>query len=315
MNILTIDHILNASTLIESYIHRTPILTNQSINRMVEADIYFKCENFQKTGSFKYRGATHAILKFKEQKLSDSVATHSSGNHAAALSLAAQIQNIKAHIVMPRDAPVIKKKAVEQYHGIITYCEPNIASREETLQMILAETAAKQIHPYNDFDVICGQGTAALEMIQSCPPLDVIMTPIGGGGLMSGTSIAAKALLPTTRIIGVEPLVVADAKTSIETGQLQPPFNQPTLADGLRTALSPLTFEILTQKKVEVITCSEESIVAAMQLIWERMKIVVEPSSAVPLAAVLENKTLFRHTCIGIILTGGNVDLNHLPFR
>ena len=311
-----LDDIFQAARLLDAFIHDTPVLSSKSINEITGANIHFKCENFQKTGSFKFRGATHAVLKMKE-RLGDqlvAVATHSSGNHAAALSLAAANQNIKAHIVMPRDAPEIKKVAVRQYQGQITFCEPTLAARELALLDIIEKTSAQEIHPYNNFDVVCGQGTVALELISKCIKLDVLMAPVGGGGLLSGAAIVAKSLFSYVQIIGAEPLQVSDAKVSMETGVLQPPFNKPTIADGLRTALCPLTFEILQQNRIQVLTCTEEAIVEAMRLIWERMKIVVEPSSAVPLAVILENKAMFKHARIGIILSGGNVDLGHLPF-
>lgn len=311
-----LDDIFQAARLIDAFIHDTPVLSSQSINEITGANIHFKCENFQKTGSFKFRGATHAVLKLKE-RLGDqlvAVATHSSGNHAAALSLAAANQNIKAHIVMPSDAPEIKKVAVRQYQGQITFCEPTLAARELALLDIIEKTSAQEIHPYNNFDVVCGQGTVALELISKCIKLDVLMAPVGGGGLLSGAAIVAKSLFAYVQIIGAEPLQVSDAKVSMETGVLQPPFNKPTIADGLRTALCPLTFEILQQNRIQILTCTEEAIVEAMRLIWERMKIVVEPSSAVPLAVILENKAMFKHARIGIILSGGNVDLGHLPF-
>jgi len=311
-----LDDSFQAARLLDAFIHDTPVLSSQSINEITGANIHFKCENFQKTGSFKFRGATHAVLKLKE-RLGDqlvAVATHSSGNHAAALSLAAANQNIKAHIVMPRDAPEIKKVAVRQYQGQITFCEPTLAARELALLDIIEKTSAQEIHPYNNFDVVCGQGTVALELISKCIKLDVLMAPVGGGGLLSGAAIVAKSLFSYVQIIGAEPLQVSDAKVSMETGVLQPPFNKPTLADGLRTALCPLTFEILQQNRVQILTCTEEAIVEAMRLIWERMKIVVEPSSAVPLAVILENKALVKHARVGIILSGGNVDLGHLPF-
>ena len=311
-----LDDIFQAARLLDAFIHDTPVLSSKSINEITGANIHFKCENFQKTGSFKFRGATHAVLKLKE-RLGDqlvAVATHSSGNHAAALSLAAANQNIKAHIVMPRDAPEIKKVAVRQYQGQITFCEPTLAARELALLDIIEKTSAQEIHPYNNFDVVCGQGTVALELISKCIKLDVLMAPVGGGGLLSGAAIVAKSLFSYVQIIGAEPLQVSDAKVSMETGVLQPPFNKPTIADGLRTALCPLTFEILQQNRIQVLTCTEEAIVEAMRLIWERMKIVVEPSSAVPLAVILENKAMFKHARIGIILSGGNVDLGHLPF-
>ncbi len=311
-----LDDIFQAEMLLDPIIHETPVLSSKSINEITGANIHFKCENFQKTGSFKFRGATHAVLKLKE-RLGDqlvAVATHSSGNHAAALSLAAANQNIKAHIVMPRDAPEIKKIAVRQYRGQITFCEPTLAARELALLDIIEKTSAQEIHPYNNFDVICGQGTAGLEMMEQCGSLNFVMAPVGGGGLLSGMAIVAQSLYPYVQIIGAEPQLVSDAKVSLETGILQPPLNKPTLADGLRTALCPLTFEILQQNRVQILTCTEEAIVEAMRLIWERMKIVVEPSSAVPLAVILENKALFKQARIGIILSGGNVDLGHLPF-
>lgn len=316
MVIPSYNEIQQASCAIASFVHHTPVLTCTSINTTTGADIYFKCENFQKTGSFKYRGATHAVLKLAERMGSHltAVATHSSGNHAAALSLAAQNLNLKAHIVMPHDAPAIKKRGVAQYQGSITFCEPTLVAREEALANVVRHTGAHEVHPYNNYDVICGQGTAAMELIESNGPFDVLMAPVGGGGLMGGTSIVTRSLLPDAIIVGCEPLQVADAQMSLDTGDLQPPFNKPTLADGLRTALCPLTFEVLRQNHVMILTCTEKSIVDAMRLIWERMKIVIEPSSAVPLAVVLENREQFLNARIGMILSGGNVDLERLPF-
>lgn len=290
-------------------VHRTPVMTCASINKLTGCDIVFKCENFQKVGAFKYRGATNAVLSLTDNQADRGVCTHSSGNHAAALALAARLRGIKAHIVMPRNAPKIKVEAVEGYGGLITFCEPTLHAREEALEQIVARTGAETIHPYNRFEVICGQGTAAKELIEDAGAFDVVMAPVGGGGLMSGTALSANAMLRNSRPIGAEPLGAADAQQSLCKGRIVPSVSPRTVADGLLTSLGPLTFSVLAQQKVEILTACEASIVAAMRMVWERMKLVIEPSSAVPLAVITEHPERFRGQRVGIILSGGNVDL------
>lgn len=306
--------IIEAHSRISARIHQTPVLTSESINSICGTNIFFKCENFQKVGAFKYRGATNAILTLSDEEKLKGVATHSSGNHAAALALAAAKNGVKAHIVMPENAPEIKKKAVAGYGAEITFCEGTLEARESTLERVIAKTGAKLIHPYNQFEVICGQGTASLELIKQIPELTSVLTPVGGGGLLSGTASYIKESHSHIKVIAAEPEMADDAYRSFKAGQLIPVSNPQTIADGLRTSLGTLTFEIITQKVDDIMCVSEEAIVEAMRLIWERMKIIIEPSSAVPLAVILENKVLFRDQNIGIILTGGNVDLGNLPF-
>lgn len=304
----------HAHILIENYVHRTPVLTSESINNFFDCQLFFKCENFQKVGAFKFRGASNAVLSLSEEDARKGVATHSSGNHAAALALAARNRGISAFVVMPENAPMIKKKAVEEYGAHITYCKPTLEDREETLEFVIARTGAIEIHPYNNFNVIAGQGTAAKELLEEVSDFDLILCPVGGGGLVSGTSITVKALSPLTQVIACEPLGADDAYQSFKTGRLFPSISPKTIADGLLTSLGELTFQIIQKNVDDVVTVSDEAIVKAMRLIWERMKIVIEPSSAVPLAAILENKIESKGKRIGIILSGGNVDLENLPF-
>lgn len=307
--------ILSAYDRIQKYIHQTPVLTSQSINTITGASIFFKCENLQKVGAFKYRGATNAVLSLPEQQRAKGVATHSSGNHAAALALAAQKNNIPAYIVMPENAPAIKKKAVAGYGAQITFCKPTLADREATLEKVIQETGATLIHPYNQFEVICGQGTASLELTKEIEDLDIIMTPVGGGGLLSGTLTYIKEQFPHIQVIAGEPQGADDAFQSLKQGHFVPCIDPQTIADGLRTSLGPLTYEIIRKHIDAILTVEEDSIVQAMRMVWERMKLIIEPSSAVPLAAILENPELFRNKRTGIILSGGNVDLGHLPFH
>lgn len=299
---------------IRPFIHRTPVLTSKSINQIVGAELFFKCENFQKVGAFKFRGACNSVLALSDEEAKKGVCTHSSGNHAAALALAARMRGIPAYIVMPENAPEIKKKAVAGYGAQITFCEPTLAARESTLKKVAAETGATEIHPYNYFNVICGQGTAAKELIEETGQLDIIMAPVGGGGLLSGTAISAKAMLPEVKVIAAEPAGADDAFRSFQSKTLQPSVNPKTIADGLLTSLGSLTFPIIQNEVDQIVTVSEESIVAAMRMVWERMKIIIEPSSAVPLAAILENKVDVKGKKVGIIMSGGNVDLGRLPF-
>ena len=314
MIIPTFSDIQVAHIRIGKYIHRTPIFTSESINLMMGAEIFFKCENFQKVGAFKYRGAINAILSLSEEESKRGVATHSSGNHAAALALAARIRGISCYVAMPRTAPSVKIEAVKGYGAVIFFCEPTLESREQTLAKIVKQTGATFIHPFNYFPVICGQGTAAKEFLEEVPDLEALLVPVGGGGILSGSAITAKAIHPEIKVYGCEPLNADDACRSLRAGHIIPSVNPRTIADGLLTSLCPFTFEIIRQKVDDILTVSEESIIQAMHMIWQRMKIIVEPSSAVPLAVVLENPDLFRSKRTGIILTGGNVDLMHLPF-
>jgi threonine dehydratase len=303
-----------AHSIICKYAHKTPVLSSSGINKMVDSDLHFKCENFQKVGAFKFRGACNAVFSLPAEDAQKGVATHSSGNHAAALALAAKMRGIAAHIVMPRTSPEIKKKAVAGYGANITFCEPTLEARETTLEKVVEKTGATEIHPYNNFYVIAGQGTAAKELIEEKGEFDIIIAPVGGGGLLSGTAISTKKLLPNCKVIGAEPAGADDAFRSFQTGELIPSVNPKTIADGLLTSLGERNFAIISEKVDDIVTVSEEKIVEAMRLIWERMKIIIEPSSAVPLAAILENKIDVQHKKVGIILSGGNLDLGKLPF-
>jgi len=300
---------------IRKYVHRTPVLTSSGINDIFSSSFFFKCENFQKVGAFKFRGAANAVLSLPEEDVKMGVGTHSSGNHAAALALAARMQGIQAHIVMPRTAPEIKKTAVRGYGGIITWCEPTLESRESTMQEVIDKTGVIFVPPYDHFNIICGQGTAAKELIEETGELDIVMGPVGGGGLISGTAISTKGMLPSARVIAIEPAGADDAYRSFTSGKFVPSVNPQTIADGLLTSLGKLTFPLILDKVDEIITVSEDAIVAAMRMIWERMKIVVEPSGAVPFAAIIEKKIDVAGKRVGLILTGGNTDLAKLPFK
>jgi threonine dehydratase len=307
--------ILEAHVRISSLVRRTPVLCSASINRLTGSDIHFKCENFQKAGAFKYRGASNAVFSLTDKEAKQGVATHSSGNHAAALALAASKRGIPAHIVMPATSPRIKKETVAAYGASITWCEPTLQSRESTLAEVIERTGAFFIHPYNDFRVICGQASAAKELLEEIKKPDIIMAPVGGGGLISGTAISTINLSPGTRVIGAEPLNANDAHLSLKTGILQPSVDPRTIADGLLTSLSPLTFAIIKKYVEDILCASEESIIRAMRIIWERLKLVAEPSAAVPLAVILENPEFFAGKKIGVIISGGNADIDNLPFK
>lgn len=297
---------------IRPYVHRTPILTNSALDANSGARIYFKCENFQKVGAFKFRGACNAVFSLGDDEARRGVVTHSSGNHAAALALAARLREIPAYIVMPSNAPPNKKSAVEGYGGRITFCEPTQTARESTCADIMRTTGATLVHPYDDLRVIAGQGTAALELLDEVPDLDALLTPVGGGGLLSGTLIAVKGVSPKTRVIAAEPALADDAAASLREGRVVPARATLTVADGLRTSLGQVTFPIV-RELVESIALAEESeILAAQRLIMERMKIVVEPSSAVPLAVLLNRPLKLNGARVGIILSGGNADLSRL---
>jgi threonine dehydratase len=310
---ITRDVIEEASGRIQKYAHRTPVLTSRSINEITGAELFFKCENFQRVGAFKFRGAINAVFSLSEDEAKSGVATHSSGNHAQALSLAARLRGIRAIIVMPETAPRVKVSAVRGYGGEIIFCEPTLTAREETLNKVIEETKATFIHPYNDSRVIAGQATCALELLEDVQDLDIIMAPVGGGGLISGTALATHYLSPKTRVVAAEPKAADDAYRSFRSGKIIPINNPQTIADGLRTSLSERTFSIIREHVTDIVTVAEDSIIAAMRLIWERMKILIEPSAAVPLAALLE-KSVDQGMRIGIILSGGNVDLDTLPF-
>jgi threonine dehydratase len=306
--------VLEAHERISAWVHRTPVFTCRAINSITGSELVFKCENLQKVGAFKIRGAANAVMALDKAFAENGVATHSSGNHAAALALAARNRGIKAHIVMPETSPLIKREAVAGYGADITFCAPALEARETALDRVVSETGAAFIHPYNNFNVICGQATAAKELLEDTGPVDIVMVPVGGGGLLSGTAITVRNMRPGTRVIAAEPKNADDAFRSFRTGVLQPPLKPNTVADGLLTSLGPLTFKITLEYVDDIICAGEESIIRAMRLIWERMKLIVEPSSAVPLAVILENPELFRGKRTGIILTGGNVDLDRLPF-
>ena len=310
----TFSDVEAAHKIIKKYAHRTPVLTSSSINKIVGGEIFFKCENFQKVGAFKFRGACNAVFSLTEAEAQKGVTTHSSGNHAAALALAAKMRGVAAHIVMPDNSPEIKKKAVAGYGAQITFCEPNLQARESTLAKVVSESGATEIHPYNNFHVIAGQGTAAKELIEDAGGFDIILAPVGGGGLLSGTAISTKHLLPLCQVIGAEPAGADDAFRSFQRKELIPSVNPKTIADGLLTSLGERNFAIISEKVDDIVTVSEENIVAAMRMIWERMKIIIEPSSAVPFAAILEGKIDVQNKKTGIILSGGNLDLGNLPF-
>src|SRR5712692_3898172 len=310
----TLADVQAAAARIKPYAHRTPVLTCTSLNDLVGADLFCKCENFQKVGAFKFRGACNTVFALSHEEARHGVATHSSGNHAAAVALAARLRGIPAHIVMPDNAPAVKKAAVAGYGGTIVYCAPTLAARESTLKRVVHETGAAFIHPYNDARVVAGQGTAALEILTDVPDLDVLMAPVGGGGLLSGTALATTALAPATQVIAAEPEAADDAYRSLQAGKILPALDPRTIADGLRTSLGELTFAIIQQHVQQIVTVSEEAIVSAMRYIWERMKIIIEPSAAVPIAALLEKKIDLTGKRIGVILSGGNVSLDQLPW-
>lgn len=299
-----------AAKRIAPYIHTTPIMTNKSINELYGLDLYFKCENFQKIGAFKIRGGMNASLQLSEAQLSKGIATHSSGNHAQALAFAAKMLGIKAYIVMPESSPIVKVNAVKGYGAEVTICASNQLARESTLQAIVDRTGATFIHPYDNDEVITGQATCVKEMIDVLPDLEVVVTPVGGGGLLSGTCLGANFFKPELKVYAGEPEGAADAVLSIQTGKVEKaPFIN-TIADGLMTTLSDRTLGIIKKHVTAIHLVSDEEIKAALRLVYERMKIIIEPSCAVPLAAVLKNAACFKGKKVGIILSGGNVDLS-----
>ena len=303
-----------AADRIRRHIHRTPVLSCAGIDRIVGARLFFKCENFQKVGAFKIRGATNAVLSLNERAAAAGVATHSSGNHAAALALAARLRGVPAYVVMPDTAPQVKKDAVAGYGAQITFCAPTLEAREAGLAQVVAETGAAFIPPYNDERIITGQATAALELLADIPDLDLILTPVGGGGLVSGTALTVRGLSSRSRVIAAEPKGADDAYRSFRAGHIIPSVNPQTIADGLLTSLGDKTFAIIRDCVDDIVTVEEADIIRAMRLIWERMKIIVEPSAAVPLGALLGRSVDVRGKRVAIILSGGNVDLARLPF-
>lgn len=314
MVIPTLDDVKKAHSRIREYIHETPVLKSINLNEHAGCEVFFKCENLQKVGAFKFRGATNSVFSLSEEEAQKGVATHSSGNFAQALSLAARMREVPARIVMPRTSPKAKVNAVKGYGGEITFCEPTLEARETTLNKIIEETGATFIHPYDNFDVVAGQGTAALELLKQQPGLDIVMAPVGGGGLISGTAIAVKEQFPEIKVFAAEPKGADDAYRSLLEGKIIPSVSPQTIADGLLTSLGMINFPVIRKYVDEIITVTEDGIIEAMKLIWERMKIIIEPSAAVSYAAILENPEIFQHQKVGVILSGGNLDLDNIPW-
>ncbi len=315
VSIPTFEQVQKAYLKIRDKVHRTPVIKSQKVNERAGGELFFKCENFQKVGAFKFRGATHTVGELPEEKAQNGVATHSSGNHAQAVALAAKQRGIPAHIVMPENAPKVKVNAVRDYGANITFCKSTQQARETTLKSVVEETGATFIHPYDNPEIIMGQGSAAIELLEDKPELDIILAPVGGGGLISGTAIAASGFSPKTKVIGTEPEVANDAYLSFKTGKLHPVQSTNTVADGLRTSLSELTFSCIQEHVDDIVTVTEQEIIDAMRFIWERMKIIIEPSCAVPVAAVFNGKVDIQNKRAGIIISGGNMDLDSLPWQ
>jgi threonine dehydratase len=312
---VTLNDIRRAAERVRPYAHRTPVLTNESLNRKTGARVFLKCENLQKVGAFKFRGACNAVFSLSDVEAARGVVTHSSGNHAQALALAARLRGIPVYIVMPDNAPAVKKDAVAGYGGRITLCEPTLEAREAALARVAQETGAAVVHPYNNEQVIAGQGTAALELLEDAPDLDVIVAPVGGGGLLSGTSIAATELKKGLRVIGAEPEMADDAFRSMQAGRIIPSVKPRTIADGLLTSLGDLTFPIIRERVEQIVTVSEAGIIASMRYVMERAKLLVEPSAAVAVGVLWERKIDLGGLKVGVILSGGNVDLEKLPWQ
>ncbi|MEY2718915.1 MAG: hypothetical protein RLZZ273_281 [Bacteroidota bacterium] len=310
---VTLDIIRSAHERIRPFVHNTPVLTSRAIDQMVDANVYFKCENLQKVGAFKARGAVNAVMQLDSATAARGVVTHSSGNHAQALAYAAKLRGIPCTIVMPHNAPTVKQDAVRDYGATIVLCEPTLRARLDAMQTIVTVTGAHPIPPYNDERVVAGQGTLALEFVDQIDNLDVIMAPVGGGGLLSGVATAVRALTGHIDIIGAEPEIAADAQLSLKTGVLQPPADALTIADGLRTGLGDVTLAHLQQANVSIMTASEDGIREATYRIMERLKVVIEPSAGVTLAVMLENPGHWSGKNVGIVLCGGNIDIRRLP--
>ena len=314
MHIPTYDDMLAAHERIRPHIRRTPVRTSDYLNDLSGAQLFFKCENFQEPGAFKVRGASNAVFGLSEDQARKGVATHSSGNHASCLSYAAMLRGIPCNVVMPRTAPQAKKDTVRRYGGVITECDPSTTSREATFATVQAETGGDFVHPYNDPRVIAGQGTCAREFIEQTDGLDIVVAPIGGGGMISGTCLTLSTLAPETRVIAAEPEQADDAWRSFKAGQIIADDAPKSIADGLLVPLKDLTWHFVSNHVSEIYTASEEEIIDAMKLTWKHLRVVMEPSSAVPLACILKNPDAFRGKRVGIILTGGNVDLDKLPW-
>jgi threonine dehydratase len=314
MTRLSLSLIEEAHARIRDKVNRTPVLTSESLNALSGASLFFKCENFQKVGAFKARGATNAVFCLTDEQAKRGVVTHSSGNHAAALARAAKLRGVPAYIVMPDSAPKAKVASVRRYGGAIVVCEPTLEARESNARRVVAETGAELIHPYDDLRVMAGQGTTAIELLEEVPDLDLILCPVGGGGLLSGVSVAAKGLKPGIEVVAVEPTAADDAARSFLSDTLVPSINPRTIADGLLTSLSERTFAEIREHVDDIVTVSEGGIARAMRLIWEVAKVIVEPSGAVPFAGVIEHSDAIRNKRVGLILTGGNLDLDCLPW-
>ncbi|WP_102108231.1 beta-hydroxyaspartate dehydratase BhcB [Oceaniglobus roseus] len=314
MIIPTFDDVIAAHERIRPHIHKTPVLTSSYLNELTGAELFFKCENFQKAGAFKVRGASNAVFGLPDDMLEKGVATHSSGNHALSLSYAAGRRRIPCHVVMPRTAPQAKKDAVRGYGGIITECEPSTSSREAVFAKVHAETGADFVHPYNDPRVIAGQGTCSRELMEQVEGLDAVVAPIGGGGMISGTCLTLSNIAPGVEIYAAEPVNADDAARSFRAGHIIADDAPDTVADGLKVPLKELTWHFVSRHVTDVLTATEDEIVDAMQLTWKRMKIVIEASCSVPLAVILKNPEVFRGKRVGVIITGGNVDLAKLPW-
>jgi threonine dehydratase len=312
---LTMPLIREAHERIRGMIHRTPVMTSQVLDGMAGNRLYFKCENLQKAGAFKARGATNAVFLLTDAQAAKGVVTHSSGNHAAALARAATLRGIPAYIVMPNNSPLAKQAAVRRYGGDIVLCEPTLAARESTARQVMERTGAAFIHPYDDLRVMAGQGTTAIELLEDVPELDVILCPVGGGGQLSGVAVAAKDIKPSVRVVGVEPAGADDAARSFKAGQIIPMIEPRTIADGLKTSLGEKPFAEIIRLVDDIVTVREESIIQAMRQIWEIMKLLVEPSGAVSYAAIVEGRLALSDANIGIILSGGNLDLDRLPWQ
>lgn len=308
------EDIIQAHDRIRPFIHRTPVLTCETLDRHLSSHLFFKCENFQKAGAFKYRGATNSVQSLPPEQLKHGVATHSSGNHAQALAKAAGVKGIPAYVVMPSNSSKVKVEAVKNYGAEITFCVPTLQAREDTLKQVIAKTGATEVHPYDRLPTICGQATAAKELMEDIPGLDMIIAPVGGGGLLSGTALSAHYFSPATGVLAAEPAKAADAFESFTRKTFIPSVAPDTIADGLRTSLGNLTFPIILEHVTNIILVGEEEIIAAMRLVWERMKIIIETSSATAVAAVLKNMDMVRNKRVGIIVSGGNVDLDSLPW-
>lgn len=299
---------------VQSYVRTTPVLTSSTFDGLTGGSLFFKCENFQKGGAFKFRGAVNSVFSLSEERAARGVATHSSGNHAQAVAVAARMRGIPATIVMPENAPQVKVNAVKDYGAKIVFCPPTLKDREENLQRVVAETGAEFIHPSNDLRVIAGQATATMELLEEVDDLDLVLAPVGGGGLLSGTALAVKYFGRGLQVIGCEPAAADDAYHSFKGGTLVFPDHPQTVADGLKTALGSNTFPIVREYVSDIVLVEEHEIIEAMKLMWERMKIVIEPSSAVPVAALLKGKVDVKNSRVGIIISGGNVDLDALPW-